>query len=117
MSPGRSTATSTTQATRSESVVFSVFAELERDLIAARTREALAVPERRATMTGCAPKLSPTQKNQVPRLHNEGEHTPIEIGAMFGVSRQTVDRVVGDVGGRHEYSKAEELSGRGPGLR
>lgn len=48
-------------------------------------------------MKGRAPKLPPAQKKQVIRLHEEGEHTPTEIGAMFGVSRQTVYRVVADV--------------------
>ncbi|MGO3677465.1 MAG: recombinase family protein [Microbacteriaceae bacterium] len=71
-----------------------LFAEFERDLISARTKEALAVPERRRKMTGRQPKLTAAQKKQVIRLHNEGEHSPAEIGAMFGVSRQTVYRVV-----------------------
>lgn len=73
-----------------------LFAEFERDLISARTKEALAVPERRARMTGRQPKLSTAQKKQVIRLHEEGEHSPAEIGAMFSVSRQTVYRAVAD---------------------
>jgi DNA invertase Pin-like site-specific DNA recombinase len=76
-----------------------LFAEFERDLISARTKEALAVPERRAKMTGRQPKLSAAQKKQVVRLHTEGDHSPAEIGAMFGVSRQTVYRVVADAEG------------------
>ena len=73
-----------------------LFAEFERDLISARTKEALAVPERRAKMTGRQPKLSAAQKKQVVRLHHEGEHTPREIGELFGVSRQTIYRVIAD---------------------
>lgn len=76
-----------------------LFAEFERDLISARTKEALAVPERRAKMTGRQPKLSAAQKRQVVRLHVEGEHSSAEIGAMFGVSRQTVYRVIADTAG------------------
>jgi transposase len=50
-------------------------------------------------MTGRQPKLSAAQKKQVVRLHTEGDHSPAEIGAMFGVSRQTVYRVVADAEG------------------
>lgn len=75
--------------------VLAMVAEFEADLISARTKEALAVPERRAKMTGRQPKLSAAQRKQVLRLMEEGEHTPAEIGAMFGVSRQTVYRSVG----------------------
>ncbi len=78
--------------------MFAVFAEFESDLISVRTKEALAVPERRRKMTGRQPKLSAAQRKQVIRLHEEGEHTPTEIGAMFGVSRQTVYRVIADIG-------------------
>ncbi|CAM4046843.1 recombinase family protein [Helcobacillus massiliensis] len=73
-----------------------LFAEFERDLISARTREALASPERRVKMTGRKPKLTPAQRRQVIRLHTEGEHSAREIGELFGVSRQTIYRVIAD---------------------
>lgn len=71
-----------------------MFAEFERDLIVARTKEGMKVAKARGRLKGKKPKLSPAQQKQVRRLHEEGEHTPAEIGAMFGVSRQTVYRVV-----------------------
>lgn len=74
-----------------------LFAEFERDLIWARAKEALAVPARRAKMTERKPKLSSAQKKQVLRLHDEGAHPPSEIGALFGVSRQTLYRVIAEV--------------------
>lgn len=75
--------------------VLAMVAEFERDLISARTKEALAVPERRAKMTGRKPKLTAAQRKQVVRLYDEGEHTPAEIGELFGVSRQTIYRTLG----------------------
>ncbi len=77
--------------------VLAMVAEFERGLTSVRTKEAPAVPEHRAKMTGRRPKLPTAQKKQVLRLHREGEHSATEIGAMSGVSRQTVYPVVGGV--------------------
>lgn len=74
--------------------VLSMVAEFERDLIRARTREGMAVARARGRLKGRQPKLSPAQQKQVIRLMDEGEQTPTEIGELFGVSRQTVYRMV-----------------------
>ncbi|MDR7086832.1 DNA invertase Pin-like site-specific DNA recombinase [Aeromicrobium panaciterrae] len=74
--------------------VLSMVAEFERDLIRARTREGMAVARARGRLKGRQPKLSQAQQRQVIRLMDEGEQTPTEIGELFGVSRQTVYRLV-----------------------
>lgn len=74
--------------------MLAAFAEFEGNLISARTREGMAVARSRGRLKGRQPKLTAAQQKQVMRLMDEGEHTPAEIGAMFGVSRQTVYRTV-----------------------
>ena len=69
-------------------------AEFEADLIAARTREGLAVARSRGRLKGRRPKLSPSQEARLVALYNAGEHTTAELIEDFGVGRATLYRAI-----------------------
>jgi DNA invertase Pin-like site-specific DNA recombinase len=71
-----------------------VFAQLERDLIRARTMEGLASARARGRKGGRKPKLSEAQAAEVRRLYAAREKTVAEIGELFGITRETVHRYV-----------------------
>jgi DNA invertase Pin-like site-specific DNA recombinase len=76
-------------------LLFGVLATVaERDLIVARTKEGMAVAKARGRLKGRQSKLTAAQQKLVSRHMEEAELTPQEVGEMFGVSRQTVYRVV-----------------------
>jgi DNA-binding MarR family transcriptional regulator len=54
----------------------------------------MAVARARGRLKGKAPKLSPTQRTVLLRLHAAGEHSITELGELFSVSRATVYREI-----------------------
>ena len=74
--------------------VAAAFAELERDLIQARTLDGLAAARARGRKGGRKMKLSPAQANEVRRMYAAKDKTVKEIGALFGITRESVYRYV-----------------------
>jgi DNA invertase Pin-like site-specific DNA recombinase len=80
--------------------VLAAIAEFERDLIRERTMDGLAAARALGHKGGAQPKLKPAQADRARKLYyavgqdGKREHTVAEIGAMFGVSRQTIYRVL-----------------------
>lgn len=73
--------------------LLAAFAEFERELLRARTREGMAIARAKGRLRGRAPKLSTAQRRHLLALVAAGEHSPAEIGALLGVSRSTVYRI------------------------
>ena len=71
-----------------------VFAELERDLIQQRTMEGLAAARARGRTGGRKAKLTAAQAAEVRRLYAAKDKTVAEIGALFGITRESVYRYV-----------------------
>jgi DNA invertase Pin-like site-specific DNA recombinase len=71
-----------------------VFAQLERDLIRQRTNEGLEAARARGRTGGRKAKLTDAQANEVRRLYAAREKTVAEIGALFGITRESVYRYV-----------------------
>jgi DNA invertase Pin-like site-specific DNA recombinase len=72
--------------------ILATFAEFEVDLLRMRTREGMAVARAKGKLKGKPPKLSPTQRALLLKLHQAGEHTIAELAELFSVSRATVYR-------------------------
>jgi len=72
--------------------ILATFAEFEVDLLRMRTREGMAVARAKGKLKGKPPKLSPTQRALLLKLHRAGEHTIAELAELFSVSRATVYR-------------------------
>jgi DNA invertase Pin-like site-specific DNA recombinase len=72
-----------------------VFAQLERDLIQQRTREGLQAARARGRVGGRKPKLTDAQAAEVRRMYAAKDKTVAEIGALFGITRESVYRYVG----------------------
>lgn len=72
-----------------------VFAQLERDLIRQRTHEGLAAARARGRKGGRKAKLTDAQAAEVRRMYEAREKTVAEIGALFGITRESVYRYVG----------------------
>jgi DNA invertase Pin-like site-specific DNA recombinase len=70
--------------------MFSVLAELQRELIVANTRDGLAAARARGRNGGRKPKLTPAQAAHAQQLYDAGEHTVAQIAALLGVPRTTV---------------------------
>ena len=68
------------------------FAEFEVDLLRMRTREGMAIARANGRLKGKAPKLRPTQRTVLLKLHGAGEHSIAELAELFSVSRATVYR-------------------------
>jgi DNA invertase Pin-like site-specific DNA recombinase len=71
-----------------------VFAELERDLIHMRTMEGLEAARARGRKGGRKAKLTEAQATEVRRLYAAKDKTVAEIGALFGITRESVYRYV-----------------------
>jgi DNA invertase Pin-like site-specific DNA recombinase len=71
-----------------------VFAQLERDLIRVRTHEGLEAARARGRTGGRKAKLTSTQAAEVRKLYAAKEKTVTEIGALFGITRESVYRYV-----------------------
>lgn len=69
------------------------FAEYERAMIQARTREGMAAARDRGARIGRPPALSQEQVSTVRRLHSDGESVA-SIARIFEVSRRTVQRAL-----------------------
>ena len=71
-----------------------VFAQLERDMIRARTMEGLAVAQAKGHKPGPLPKLSPAQAAELCRMFAAKDRPVTEIGQHFGITRESVYRYV-----------------------
>ena len=67
--------------------ILATFAEFEVDLLRMRTREGMAIARAKGKLKGKPPKLSPTQRALLLKLHKAGEHTIAELAELFSVSR------------------------------
>jgi len=74
--------------------VLAMVAEFEVDLIRLRTREGLSVAKAKGRLRGKKPKLTQRQEAHLVALYAAGEHSPTELGELFGVGRSTVYRAV-----------------------
>ena len=77
--------------------IFHVFASLtqfDRELIRERTKAGLAAARARGRMGGRVRILSPQQATVVKTLWASKQHSKREIGLQFGVSKNTIDRIV-----------------------
>lgn len=72
--------------------ILAAFAEFERELLRARTREGMAVARAKGLLKGRPPKLTAKQRAHLLALDAGGGHSAAEIGALLGVSRTTVYR-------------------------
>ena len=69
------------------------FAEFEREIMRARTKDGLAAARARGRLGGRKPKLSKSQIAEIRRLYEEGR--PVQdIGDLFSVSRPTIYRAL-----------------------
>src|SRR5580704_9279726 len=71
-----------------------VFAQLERDLIRQRTNEGLEAARARGRKGGRRAKLTDAQAAEVRRMYAAKDKTVAEIGALFGITRESVYRYV-----------------------
>lgn len=69
-------------------------AQLEADLIRARTRNGMAIAKAAGELRGRRPKLAASQEKHLVQLHRTGAHTTSEIAELFGVARSTVYRAI-----------------------
>jgi DNA invertase Pin-like site-specific DNA recombinase len=74
--------------------ILATFAEFKVDLLRMRTREGMAIARAKGRLKGKAPKLSPTQRAVLLKLHGAGEHSIAELAELFSVSRATVYREI-----------------------
>ena len=74
--------------------ILAAFAQFERDLIVARTRDGLAAARARGRKGGRKHALSPMQIDAIRSLYEGGETTVAEIAKSFKVSRPTIYRTL-----------------------
>lgn len=84
----------TTPAGRMTFTVLCAVAQMERDLIAERTRAGLDAARARGRKGGRRPSLTDRQTEQVHRMRHEQNATLDEIAETFGVSRSTIIRAL-----------------------
>lgn len=73
--------------------ILAAFAQFERDLIVARTKDGLAAARARGRAGGRRPKLTPSKIAHIVARHDTGESVT-SLAGYFGVSRQTIYRVL-----------------------
>lgn len=73
--------------------VLSAVAELERDLIVARTKQGLAAAKAKGRLGGRKAKMSPQQMTEVRKFYEQGKPVT-EIASLFNVSRASIYRVL-----------------------
>jgi len=74
--------------------ILATFAEFEVDLLRMRTREGMAIARANGRLKGKPPKLSPTQRALLLKLHRAGQHSIAELAELLSVSRATVYREI-----------------------
>jgi DNA invertase Pin-like site-specific DNA recombinase len=74
--------------------ILAAFAQFERDLIVARTRDGLAAARARGRKGGRKHALSPMQIDAIRSRYEGGETTVAEIAKAFKVSRPTIYRTL-----------------------
>ena len=80
--------------------IMAAFAQLEHAMIVERTKDGLAAARARGRVGGSQPKLTASQRKRARELYEmkgpDGKraHTVAEIGAILGVSRQTIYRAL-----------------------
>ena len=74
--------------------VFASLAEFERELIRERTMAGLSAAKARGRLGGRKPKLAKEQMNKIRSLWDGNQYSKHELGAMFSVSKSTIDRIV-----------------------
>ena len=87
--------------TPSGRLVFHIMAaidEFQRELIVEGTHEGLAAARARGRVGGRKAKLSDDQQVEAKRMYDSKLYTVAAIGAMFGVSRQTIYRALEETG-------------------
>ena len=73
-----------------------------------RTREGMAIARAKGKLKGKPPKLSPTRRALLLKLHKAGEHTIAELAELFSVSRATVYR---ELARKHPTTRAPSHQG------
>jgi DNA invertase Pin-like site-specific DNA recombinase len=74
--------------------ILATFAEFEVDLLRMRTREGMAIARANGRLKGKPPKLSPTQRALLFKLHRAGQHSIAELAELLSVGRATVYREI-----------------------
>lgn len=74
--------------------ILATFAEFEVDLLRMRTREGMAIARANGRLKGKPPKLSPTQRAVLLKLHATEQNSIAELAELFSVSRATVYREI-----------------------
>jgi hypothetical protein len=74
--------------------VLAMVAEFEGDLIQLRSREGMRVAKAMGRLRGKQLKLNVGQEAHPVALHRAGEHSVVELGDLFGVTRATVYRAI-----------------------
>ena len=70
-----------------------------------RTREGMAIARANGKRKGKAPKLSPTKRAVLLKLHAAGDHTIAELAELFSVSRATIYR---ELARTHDQTGADQ---------
>ena len=73
--------------------MIAAFAEFEHGMMVSRTKDGLAAARARGRVGGRKPKLSDRQRADIRKRYSEGT-SPTDLAADYGVSRQTIYRVV-----------------------
>ena len=73
---------------------FSMFAEFEKNIIRARTREGMDIARQRGRLKGKRPKLTKKQQEALIEQHCTGQYTITDLAEVWSVSRPTVYRVI-----------------------
>lgn len=74
--------------------IFAAFAEFERNVARERINAGLASARARGRVGGRKPKLTDKQRERIKEMYNDNTLTVAEIGHQFGVTRQTIYRVI-----------------------
>lgn len=88
--------------------IFAAVAELERELIRARTAEGRAAYVAKGNRLGAKPKLNAAQVARIRADYATGRYTPGELSKLFGVGKSTILRVLNIYGYTAPYMTLEE---------
>lgn len=76
------------------------FAEFEHAMMVSRTKDGLAAARSRGRQGGRPAKMTPERVAEARHLYEARSKTVTEIANLFGVSRPTIYRVLGDTSGQ-----------------